>query len=209
MWRDYISKGVNFYSKDYSSSQIRINPFMVWTKKSSHLCPFRYHQIIQNGQSTFSAKLPRLLQRGDPSRLVSQGRGGEKLLKIQNNSKPTLLGLHWNNFGSSGIQWRCGHRRRQQDQHGETFLDDLVKSLGWPCSTSWMTLIICPHFLLCHFWSITSWRRARGSQTESPTNSPQSQIAFSAAGATFPLCLNFFSFSLRMPLKFKTRIMIS
>ena len=58
--------------------------------------------------------------------------------------------------------------------------------LGWPCSTSWMTMIIRPHFLLSHFWSLISWRRAHGSQTESLTNSPQSQIAFSAAGATFP-----------------------
>ena len=104
-------------------------------RDSSHpipqdLCPFRNPQIIQNGQSTCSAKLPRLLQRGNPSRLVPQGGGGDNLLTIQNSSKPTLLGFHWNNFGSSGIQRRCGHRRRQQDQHGETFLDDLVQRLG-------------------------------------------------------------------------------
>ena len=102
-------------------------------KNSSHLFPFRNHQIIQNGQSTCSAKLPRLLQRGNPSRLVPQGGGGDNLLTIQDDSKPkTFLGFHWNNFGSSGIQRRCGHRRRQQDQHGETFLDDLVQRLGWP-----------------------------------------------------------------------------
>ena len=129
--------------------------------------------------------------------------------QFKNNSKKTFLGFHWNNFGSCGIQRRCSHRRRQQDQHGETFLDDLVQRLGWPCLTSWMTMIIRPHFLLSHFWSLTSWRRARGSQTESLTNSPQSQIAFSAAGATFPLCLTYFSFSPRRPIKFKTQIMIS
>ena len=32
MWNDDIPEGVNFESKYYSSSQIPINPFIVWTK---------------------------------------------------------------------------------------------------------------------------------------------------------------------------------